>query len=298
MALRPKTLLIFGLGYTGRAVAGRLTAEGWTAAATVRRPEAYAHAAALGVSAVDLNDPPALAQAVADVEALLITAAPTEAGCPAFAALAPLLERPGGPAWIGYLSSTGVYGDRGGRWVFEDSPLNARSAEGARRAAAEQDWLALGARTDRQVDLFRLPGIYGPGRSALDRVRQGSARRLTAPGHVFSRIHVADIACAISAALNRPHAGGAYNLCDDAPVPAHRVTEQACALLGQAAPPLEDLDVAALAPQAQRFYAESKRVSNAKAKAALGWRPAYPTYREGLAAILADEQRETSRTRR
>ena len=191
------------------------------------------------------------------------------------------------PDWIGYLSTTGVYGDRRGGWVTEHSRLAAQSMEGARRVGAERDWLEVGRGMGLTVSVFRLPGIYGPGRSALDRVRAGRARRIAASGQVFSRIHVDDLAAGLAAAIARPKAGGAYNLCDDEPAPNSEVVAYAAGLLGLPVPPEVPLAEAGLSPMAQRFYAESKRVSNAMAKAELGWRPAYPTYREGLAAILA-----------
>jgi len=191
------------------------------------------------------------------------------------------------PDWIGYLSTTGVYGDRRGGWVTEKSRLAAQSLEGARRVSAERDWLEVARGMGLTVSLFRLPGIYGPGRSALDRVRAGEARRIAAPGQVFSRIHADDLAAGLAASIARPRAGGIYNLCDDEPAANSEVIAYAAGLLGLPVPPEIPLAEAQLSAAAQRFYAESKRVSNARAKAELGWRPAYPTYREGLAAILA-----------
>jgi len=178
--------------------------------------------------------------------------------------------------WLGYLSSTGVYGDTGGAWVDESAPIGG----GRRSARSEADlaWLERGART------FRLPGIYGPGRSALDRVAEGRAHRIDLPEQVFSRVHVEDIAAGVVAALGAP--AGAYNLADDLPVGQNAVIEEACRLLGLAPPPLRTLDEALLSPQARAFYAENRRVANGKAKRVLGWQPAFPTYREGLRAIL------------
>jgi len=275
-------LFVFGFGYTGAALARRLLPEGWRVAGTSRDEAGRAALAAQGVEPVDPAEPAELAQALANTDALLISAPPTVEGCPGFVALAPFM---GGrrPAWIGYLSTTGVYGDREGRWVFEDSLLLAHSVEGARRAAAERDWMRLGA------SVFRLPGIYGPGRSAFDRLRDGTAKRLVKPGQVFSRIHVDDLAGGLAASMARPDRAHVYNLCDDEPAPADVVTAYAADLLGIARPPEEPFDPAALSPAARRFWSENKRVSNARAKAALGWRPAYPTYREGLAAVLAFE---------
>jgi nucleoside-diphosphate-sugar epimerase len=237
------------------------------------------------VETVPAGDGDALATVLRRSDALLVTAAPDpETGlCPGFEALAPHLAPGSGPGWIGYLSTTGVYGDRGGGWVRETSELRPASETARRRVAAEAAW----AGTGRPLAIFRLPGIYGPGRSALDRVRDGTARRMAAPGQVFSRIHVDDLADGLAAALARPDRTGVFNLCDDEPAPAADVTLEACRLLGVEAPPETPLDLDALTPAARRFWAESKRVSNARAKAALSWRPAHPTYREGLAAILA-----------
>ncbi len=280
-------LLIFGYGFSGRALARSPAAEGWRIAATHRDAEGAARIVADGAEPLDLADHDGLAAALSAADALLVTAPPGPAGCPAFDALAPLLSRQAPrPAWIGYLSTTGVYGDRRGRWVTEDSPLAAQSVEGARRVGAERDWMGLGRRQGLCVTVFRLPGIYGPGRSTFDRLRAGQAKRITSPGQVFSRIHVDDLAAGLVASIARPRAGAAYNLCDDEPAPNSQVVAHAAALLGMQPPPEIALADARLPPSAMRFYAESKRVSNARAKAELGWRPTYPTYREGLAAVL------------
>ena len=170
--------------------------------------------------------------------------------------------------------------------MFEASRLSAQSVEGARRVGAERDWLEVGRGMGLTVQVFRLPGIYGPGRSAFDRLRSGQARRIVSPGQVFSRIHVDDLAAGLEASMGRPRAGAVYNLCDDEPAPNSDVIAYAAGLLGMRPPPEVPLAQAGLSPAALRFYAESKRVSNALAKAELGWRPAYPTYREGLRAVL------------
>ncbi len=258
--------------------------------ATARRAEDRAAIAAHGFVAIDPADARGLAEAAARANAILVTAPPGERGCPGLAALAPAIAASGAfPDWIGYLSTTGVYGDRDGGWVFETSALDARSVEGARRVAAERDWREIGRGMGLTLTAFRLPGIYGPGRSAFDRLRDGTARRLVKPGHVFSRIHVEDLAAGLEASIARPRAAGIYNLCDDEPASAADVTAYAAGLLGLPPPPEEPFDPAALSPAGRRFYDECKRVSNARAKAELGWRPRYPTYREGLAAILAAE---------
>ncbi|HUO21790.1 MAG TPA: SDR family oxidoreductase [Caulobacteraceae bacterium] len=273
-------LLIFGYGFTGRALASRLLRDGWSVTAAVRNDSTRQEAEADGVLATPVAACAALAQTV---DAILIAAPPDDHGCPGFRALAPSLEGALGPRWIGYLSTTGVYGDRQGRWTFESSPTNAMSIEGARRVAAEQDWLDLGAA------VFRLPGIYGPGRSPFDRLREGTAHRLIKPGQVFSRIHVDDLAAGLEASLARPRGGAIYHLCDDEPAPAEHVTAYAAGLLGLQPPPERAYDDAGAMPAVRRFYRENKRISNALAKAELGWLPAYPSYREGLRAVLAAE---------
>jgi nucleoside-diphosphate-sugar epimerase len=281
-------LFIFGYGFSGRALARRLAPKGWEITAGVRDA---ARPGDPGVTTIALSDPDRLAEALAETDALLITAPPDAEGCPGLRALVPQLARSNAfPDWTGYLSTTGVYGDRRGGWVFEESALNAQSVEGARRVGAERDWLEVGRGMGLTVQIFRLPGIYGPGRSAFDRLRAGQARRIAAPGQVFSRIHVDDLAAGLEASIARPRPGGAYNLCDDEPAPNSDVIAYAAGLLGLPIPPEIPSADAGLSPTAQRFYAESKRVSNARAKAELGWRPEYPSYREGLRAILAAER--------
>ena len=285
MALR---LFVFGYGFSARALARRLAPKGWGITAAVRDP---AKTTDPGVTVISLSDAEGLAAALANTDAIVVTAPPDANGCPGLRTLAPLIARAQAfPAWIGYLSTTGVYGDPRGGWVFEDSALNAQSMEGARRVGAERDWHEVGRDMGLTVQTFRLPGIYGPGRSILDRLRAGQARRITAPGQVFSRIHVDDLAAGLEASMVRPRPGAAYNFCDDEPCSNSNLIAYGADLLGIPLPPEIPLADAGLSPLAQRFYAESKRVSNARAKAELGWRPAYPTYREGLHAILAAER--------
>lgn len=255
-------MFIFGMGFSSKAIASRLS--GWRIEATGRD------------GTVAFDDDSAVRSALARATHVLSSVPPGEHGDP-------VLERYGDALrhdWLGYLSSTGVYGDTGGAWVDESSPVG--SGRRSARAEADLGWLAKGAR------VFRLPGIYGPGRSPLDRVREGRAHRIDMPGQVFSRVHVDDIASGVVAALD---AGpGAYNLADDLPASAAAVTEEASRLLGIAPPPLQTLDEAGLSPMARGFYAENRRVANGKAKRVLGWSPQFPTYREGLAAILAAER--------
>lgn len=280
-------LFVFGYGYTGDAFAWRLRAKGWSVRVSFRDPANAARIEADSVQPVAAGDPAALAAAMEGVQALLVTAPPGPAGCPGLITLVPALAAAGAfPDWIGYLSTTGVYGDRAGGWVTENSALAAQSIEGARRVAAERDWFQVAASMGLSLAVFRLPGIYGPNRSALDRLRAGKARRIAAPGQVFSRIHVDDLAAGLEASIERPRAAGIYNLCDDEPCPNSDVIAYAAELLSMAPPAEVTFEEAKLLPAALRFYAESKRISNARAKAELGWRPAYPTYREGLKAIL------------
>jgi nucleoside-diphosphate-sugar epimerase len=287
--LKALRLFVFGPGYVGLAFARRLAKEGWRAGASARDAAVADGLAQLGMDPIDPRDSAALAAALAVADAVLVTAPPDAGGCPATGPIAAALASSGArPGWIGYLSSTGVYGDREGRWVFEDGALAAQSVTGARRVAAEAAWLDLGRRTGLAVSVFRLPGIYGPGRSAFDRLRDGTARRLIRPGQVFSRIHRDDLTAALAAWIARPRGGGIYNLCDDEPCPPQDVIVEAARLIGAAPPPEVAFDAAQAPEAALRFFAESKRVSNARAKAELGWRPAYPSYREGLRAILEE----------
>ena len=282
-------LFVFGPGYSGLALARRLQAQGWDTAATARNAAGRQALAAQRIEAVDPDDPAAMAAALGDCDAVLVTAPPTERGCPALSSISAALARAGGyPDWIGYLSTTGVYGDRGGRWVRETSRLAAQSVPGARRVAAERDWLDVGRGMGLTTTVFRLPGIYGPGRSAFDRLHDGTARRVVRPGQVFSRIHVSDLAAALQASIERPRAGGIYNLCDDEPCPPEDVITYAAMLLSVEPPPLIAYDPDAVSAASRRFFTESKRVSNALAKAELGWRPVFATYREGLREILAE----------
>lgn len=281
-------LVVFGYGFSGRTLAQRLMADGWDVAAITRNPATAEVVVADGARPIDVADHQAVAAAITGAQALLITAPPGPLGCPGLAAVGQVLTQ-ARPDWIGYLSTTGVYGDRRGGWVTERSSLVAQSVEAARRVGAERDWLARGAAGGQTVTIFRLPGIYGPGRSTLDRIRAGRARRIALADQVFSRIHVDDLAAGLVASIRRPRAGGIYNLCDDEPAPNSDVVAYGARLLGLPVPPEVALADARLPPSALRFYAETKRVSNALAKAELGWRPAFPTYRDGLRAVLAAE---------
>jgi len=261
-------LFTFGLGYTAARIAAAMQAHGWQVSATGSAGD------------IAFADREAVMAALGQATHILSSVPPdrTSGGDPVLEAYVDAIR---GKALF-YLSSTGVYGDRAGAWVDEETPTIAQSGEGRRNARAEADlsWLNLGAR------VFRLPGIYGPGRSALDRVKEGKARRIDLPDQVFSRVHVDDIASGVVAALTQDAPAGAYNLGDDLPCSGNEVTEHACRLLGQELPPLESLEEANLSDMARGFYMENRRVANGKAKRVLGWEPAYPTYVEGLAALL------------
>ncbi len=276
MTTNPSTsrLFIFGYGHIGAALADLARAAGYAISATARTADKRQSLESAGIEAVDPADPEALRQA-ATADAMLITPAPDDDGCPAFTALSGLSTL---PSWVGYLSTTGVYGDRGGGWVFEDSELRPNSTEGRRRVVAEQQWLS------RDAQVFRLPGLYGADRNVLMRLRDGTARRVDKPGHVFSRLHHDDCATALMASLSRPRPGGIYNLCDDEPASPDDVLVFGAELIGLPLPGFTEIT-----PAMARFYADNKRVSNALAKAELGWSLRYPTYREGLSALYASQ---------
>lgn len=271
-------LFVFGLGFTGSAVARLLAAEGWVVAGTCRGGDTVQ---ADGVTVFPFDGsgklPP---EALAGTTHLLSTVPPGRDGDPVLAHAADCRA-----AWAGYLSTTGVYGDRDGEWVDERGELRPTQERARHRVAAERAWLGSGL----PVHIFRLAGIYGPGRSAIDSVRDGSARRVVKPGQVFGRIHVDDIARAVRASMARPRPGAVYNLADDDPAPPQEVILHACRLLGVEPPPelAWDQAVKLLSPMALSFFADNKRVANDLAKRELGLVLRYPTYREGLAAILA-----------
>lgn len=277
-------LLVFGGGYLGRAAALEAIQRGGRATATSRDPERRRALAADGIMAIDPGDTAALKTALEAATAVLITAAPDAQGCSGLRALGPLAGD-AWPDWIGYVSSTSVYGDRAGGWVFEDGPLNAANLEGARRVRAERDWLDGAQGMGLTVQIFRLPGFYGPGRSVVERLREGTAKLVRKPGQVFNRIHVDDIVSGLFASMARPRPGAAYNLTDDEPSPADVVMEWAADRMGLPRPPQVDWTDDSVSEAMRRFYLDSKRVSNALAKAELGWRPAYPSWREGLATL-------------
>lgn len=281
-----KTLFCLGYGFTAAALARRLKPEGWRVAGTTRSAQKAEAMRAAGVEPRLWGDGGFDPDWIAGAGALLVSTPPDDDGCPAFRAaheaVAANRER---LAWIGYLSTNGVYGDHQGAWVDEDSDLFPTTARARRRIRAEADWAGFGAEWNLPVVIFRLPGIYGPGRSALDTVRKGKARRVYKEGQVFSRMHVDDIAAALAASMAQPGAHDLYNLADDEPAPPQDVVEYACRLMGVEPPPLVPIEDADLSEMGRSFYADNKRVSNRRMKEALGVELAYPTYREGLEAI-------------
>jgi nucleoside-diphosphate-sugar epimerase len=264
MAMARNRLLILGRGYTASRIGAALMARGWDVTGMTRdgRDGTLAFA-----------DRAKVAAAIGDADAVLSSIPPEGDIDPALAVYGDALTV--APGWLGYLSSTGVYGDTGGAWVDESAPTGTGRRNA--RSAADAGWLALGAR------VFRLPGIYGPGRSPLDRVAAGTAHRVHAPGQIFSRVHVDDIVSGVIAGLDAP--AGAYNLADDRPCAQNEVIDFAAGLLGRDAPPFVSLDT--LSPMARAFFAENRRVANGKAKRVLGWAPRYSDYRLGLRALKA-----------
>lgn len=280
------SLLVFGGGYLGEAMAKAAGQKGWSVALTSRQQDRRDHFTQQGWLAVDPADADALSAAAMAATAILVTTPPDAKGCPALRTLSNLKADEAWPDWIGYISSTSVYGDRAGGWVFEGDALNAATLEGARRVRAEQDWLDTGRGMGLTVQIFRLPAIYGPERNPIERIRSGSAKLVRKPGQVFNRVHVDDIVSGLFASMLRPRPGGIYNLTDDTPCAADEVTEWTARSLGLPMPPEVDWTDPSVSEGMRRFYLDSKRISNARAKAELGWRPAYPSYREGLSALM------------
>ncbi|WP_232822952.1 SDR family oxidoreductase [Oceanibium sediminis] len=279
-----KHLFCLGYGFTARTLARRLIAQGWRVTGTTRSADKQAAIEADGVTPL-LWPGTDIAQALEEATHILSSVPAKRDGDPAH----DVLDRPLPRAeWVGLLSTTGVYGDHGGDWVDEDTPLVHSTHRGGLRADQDAAWMALAARHGWALHRFRLAGIYGPGRSALDKIRDGSARRIVKPGQVFSRIHVEDIATVLEASIARPNPGAAYNLADDMPGPPQDVIAFAAELLGAEVPPDIPFETADLSPMARSFYADNKRVRNDRIKTELGVTLRYPDYRTGLRAILAD----------
>lgn len=283
-------LLSFGHGYSAQVLGRALIAQGWSITGTTRDSENLAAIKAQGATAKlwpgeDLTD------AISSATHILISAAPNDAGDPVLAkfktqiaAIAPQLK------WVGYLSTTGVYGDHKGAAVNEETPLSPTVKRGNLRAAAEAAWQKLAHEAGFPLHIFRLAGIYGPGRGPFAKVRGGTARCIIKENQFFSRIHVDDIANVLAASIASPVAGGRiYNVCDNEPAPPQDVLAHAARLLGMPVPPAEDFETAKMHPMARSFYSESRKVSNARIRDELGVTMLYPTYREGLQGILDSE---------
>ena len=289
-----KSLFCFGYGYSCDWLGHALQMQnGWALAGTTRDNEKRRHMKEHGIRAFlfdydqPLEDPLLFLRGTTH---LLISTPPDDECDPTFRMHAEDILRLESLQWVGYLSSTAVYGDREGGWVAEDSELRPNSKRGSRRMRAEEQWLSLRRDFDLPVHIFRLAGIYGPGRSAIDSVRAGVARRINKPGHAFSRIHVEDIVQTIIASMEKPHPGQSYNLADDRAAPSHEVIEYACKLLGLTPPPLIPYDEADLAPITRSFYADNKRIKNERIKTELGVQLKYPTFEEGLRGCLEAEE--------
>ncbi len=282
-------LLVLGMGYCAARFVQRHRSLFGRIAATTRRMDKGAGLIAGGIDAFQFDGQPSQGLVVAAAEAshVLVSIPPGEKGDPALAALRPLLRANKALTWIGYLSTTGVYGDHHGKWIDEDTPVAPANERSKRRAEAEEAWRVLATET-RAVQIFRLSGIYGPGRNPLADIKAGEARRIAKPGQVFNRIHVDDIAQVLAAAVKKPNAGPVFNLADDEPAPSEEVVAFAAKLLGREPPPLVPLAEAGLSEMAQTFWSENKRVRARRIQTELGVDLLYPTYREGLLALMSE----------
>lgn len=284
---RPRHILFFGYGQCAAALAPQLADDGVRLTATCRDAAKAESLAAAGISPLLLDADPLPSEALRGVTHILLSAAPSADGDPALPFLEPALAAQSASVdWIGYLSTTGVYGDHGGAWIDEDTPAGPVGTRGQRRIDAETAWQAAAERLEAPLHLFRLAGIYGPGRNQLAALRTGTARRIDKPGQVFSRIHVEDIAAVLAASMRRPHAGRAYSVCDDEPAAPQEVVAYAADLLGMTPPPLVPFAEAELSEMGRSFYADNKRIRNDRIKQELGITLRYPTYREGLTALF------------
>ncbi len=282
-------LFCFGLGYSAAATARLLANEGWSIAGTARTPEGAAAITAAGYEGFvfDGRSPSAaVSEALTRATHVLVSVAPGEED-PVLRHHEHDLRASPSLSWIGYLSTVGVYGDSGGAWIDEDTPAQATSARGRQRITAEAAWLSLGSARKTPTQVFRLAGIYGPGRSTIEKLREGTAHRIVKPGQVFNRIHVDDIALTVRAGIERPTAAEIVNVTDDEPAPPQDVVVYAAELLGIPPPPEEAFADAELSPMARSFYADTKRISNQRLRQALGVELKFPTYREGLRDILS-----------
>ena len=285
-------LFSFGLGFSAETLSARLAAQGCEIAGTSRDVANIDRLKAFGYDVVrfagTVND--ALGRALQGTTHLLHSIPPGADGDPVLNAASEAIADLPALEWIGYLSTVGVYGDHKGAWVDETTPVGPNSERTYARVDAERAWLAFGERIGVPVQIFRLAGIYGPGRSAFDKLREGTARRIVKPGQVFSRIHVEDIASVLEASIARPRAGAIYNVADDEPAAPDEVIAHAAELLGVDPPPAIPFEEADLSPMARSFYEGTRRIGNARIKSELGVTLRYPTYRDGLAALLGTQR--------
>ncbi|MCT4556197.1 MAG: SDR family oxidoreductase [Pelagimonas sp.] len=284
-----KTLLSLGHGFSARALTPLLLERGFKVIGTTRSADKARAIESEGAEAL-LWEPDAVRAALGSATHLLMSAAPGPEGDPALAIMQDdIAARARDLDWVGYLSTTGVYGNHDGGWVDEDSPLTPTGKRGKARVVAEAAWAAI---PDLPLHIFRLAGIYGPGRGPFEKIRNGTARRIIKPGQVFSRIHVEDIAQIVMASIERPNPGGIYNCCDNDPAPPQDVLAHAARLLGAPLPPEVDFETAELSPMVRSFYGDSKKVSNRRIREELGVQLLYPDYDTGLRALLKRESEE------
>lgn len=276
-------LFCFGLGY----VAERMVPHFSQVAGTVRTPEKAARLRAAGIEAYVWPEVPV--EALAGAQYLLDSIPPDEAGDPVLRSLGTVIAGMSQWRWCAYLSSTGVYGDHGGDWVDEQTVPAPAGKEGENRLIAEEQWLRLCEQHGIPTHVFRLSGIYGPGRNAIRQMLKGEAYRVVKPGHYISRVHVADIVRLLMASARQPTPGQVYNVADDEPAPTHEVVAYAARLLNRDAPPAEPYSDDAVSPGMKRFYQVNRRVSNGKALSTFGLSLHYPNYRAGLEALLSEE---------
>ena len=287
-------LFCFGYGYSCDYLGHELLSnENWSVSGTTRSNEKKQSLRSRGVQAYifDYEHPlPDPAFILEDTTHLIISTPPSDEGDPAFVSHAEDILKLKNLQWVGYLSTTGVYGNRDGDWVNENSELRPSSKRGSRRVKAEEQWQSLYKNHDLPLHIFRLAGIYGPGRSALDTVRVGTARRINKPGHIFSRIHVEDITNILLASMAKPNPGAIYNVCDDNPAPSHEIISYACEILGRPEPELINFDEADMTPMARSFYSDNKLVNNNRIKEELDVQLKYPNFKEGLKACMDAEK--------
>jgi nucleoside-diphosphate-sugar epimerase len=294
--LRNKKLFCFGFGYTASFLSEKLMACGWKIAGTTTDPAKRDFLRKNGIESYlfDRNHSiPDPFETFSEVTHVLLSVPPDADGDPVFDAHGADLCNLKNLEWLGYLSTTGVYGDQNGGWVTEETPPAPASRRGSLRLKAEQQWQSLFINEKLPLHIFRLAGIYGPGRSAIEAVRSGNATRISKPGHMFNRIHIDDIVQVLIASINQPNPGAIYNLADDSPSPSHEVIQFACNLIGLSPPPLIPFEQAEMPPIVRSFYKDNKRVSNDRIKNELGVQLAFPDYHSGLQYCL-DVEKEMS----